>query len=77
MFALTYALRIILVNEFEDCALDEVAQSDQPNFCASVLENTDSDPDETWWNWLVLVSLFCFFRLLAMRILQVKATKFY
>jgi len=74
---LTYAVRILLVGEFQDCADNEAASGAQPTYCSTILENVEADEDETWWNWLVLVSLFAFFRLAALFILQRKATKFY
>jgi len=73
---LTYAIRIMLVAEFEGCSDGELA-SGGPGLCTGVLENVQADPDETWWNWLVLVCLFAFFRLLALNILRSKATKFF
>jgi ABC-type multidrug transport system permease subunit len=70
---LTYAVRILLVAEFDrDCGSDEANKN-----CQNLLDNVDADPDETWWNWLVLVALFAGFRLLALFVLQRKAAKFY
>jgi ABC-type multidrug transport system permease subunit len=74
---LTYSVRILLVEEFQDCADAEAESGAQPAYCSSILTNVEADKDETWWNWLILVSLFAFFRLLALFILQRKATKFY
>ena len=68
---LTYAVRIALVSEFQDCADDGLIP------CSAVLESTDAKEDETWWNWLVLVLLFVFFRLMALSVLRSKATKFF
>lgn len=71
---LTYALRIIMVGEFENCdPSDEVANEK----CNDLLVITDAIPDDTWWNWIVLLCLFAFFRLLALMVLKQKATKFY
>jgi hypothetical protein len=71
--SLTYSIRIALVAEFGDgCGGGEADEK-----CASLLEAVDADPDETWWNWLVLISLFVVFRLLALFILQRKAMKFF
>jgi hypothetical protein len=70
---LTYAIRLILVEEFnQDCGSEEAN-----NNCQDLLVRIDADPDETWWYWLVLLSLFGGFRLLAVTILKQKATKFY
>lgn len=70
--SLTYAIRIIMVEEFDDCG-----GGDADIACENLLRSVDADPDETWWNWLVLVSLFAGFRLLALRVLQQKALKFF
>jgi ABC-type multidrug transport system permease subunit len=66
--SLTYALRIATVEEFDDpgCA-----------YCQTFLKLIDADPDEVWWNWLVLVALFIVFRIAGLIILKRKATKFY
>lgn len=70
---LTYAVRIMLVAEFDrDCGSVEANDN-----CDTLLMNVDADPDETWWNWLVLVALFLCFRLLALVILKSKASKFF
>ena len=69
----TYALRIVLVDEFDrDCG--SVKGNDN---CQDLLEAVEVTPGDTWWYWLVLVALFGFFRLSALLILQKKASKFY
>jgi hypothetical protein len=65
---LTYAVRIGLVAEFGNC---ETAS------CVGVLDTVGADPDETWLYWLVLCMLFIAFRMLALFLLRMKATKFY
>ena len=70
---LTYAVRIALVEEFGGGCPNE----DGMDPCARLLESVEADPDETWWNWLVLVALFAVFRLCALVVLQQKATKFF
>lgn len=63
----------MVVAEFDrDCGNDEA-----DNICMKILDNVNADPEETWWNWLVLVALFCVFRLLALVVLRSKATKFF
>jgi ABC-type multidrug transport system permease subunit len=75
---LTYAIRIALVNEFDGQCNDLVeANPGSRNFCNKVLNNSDSDPDETWWNWVVLAGMFVILRLLALINLRRKAEKFY
>jgi ABC-type multidrug transport system permease subunit len=70
---LTYSVRIMLVAEFDrDCG------SVKGNInCEQLLDNVGAVPEDTWWNWLVLVALFCVFRLFAVFILRQKATKFF
>lgn len=67
--SLTYALRIMAVEEFD--------RGDECPDCTMFLEVIKADPDETWWNWLVLVALFVVFRLCGLFILRRKAEKFY
>jgi ABC-type multidrug transport system permease subunit len=70
--SLTYALRILLVAEF-DRSVEDCGDSTK---CADLLERLNANPDETWWNWLVLVLLFIVFRVAAVTILRAKANKF-
>ena len=70
---LTYGTRIVVANEF-DGRCDDIPG---PNYCDSVMDNVQTDPDELWWYFLVLVLLFAFFRLLALIVLKRKAEKFY
>ena len=63
-----------MVGEFEDCDPSNPAANQE---CNDLLERTDADPDETWWNWVVLVALFVVFRVTALIVLRQKATKFY
>jgi len=75
---LTYAIRIVLVEEFNNCNTGPTdADKFENDQCKMLLENVDADPDETWWNWLVLLLLFLVFRLLALVVLRQKATKFF
>jgi hypothetical protein len=70
--SLTYAIRLSLIEEFKDCG------SDQGNAnCANMINNIEADQDETWWYWLVLISIFVAFRLMALAVLRKKATKFF
>jgi ABC-type multidrug transport system permease subunit len=70
---LTYSVRIMLVAEFDrDCGSEEGDRN-----CQKLLSNVGAVPDETWWNWIVLVSLFCVFRIIALYILRQKASKFF
>ena len=66
--SLTYALRIMAVAEFD---------RDDCKECGPFLNTIKADPDETWWNWLVLLALFAVFRVMALFVLRQKAEKFY
>jgi hypothetical protein len=48
---MTFALRIIMVAEFDRDVSEETR-------IVGPLENIDAVPEETWWNWIVLVSSF-------------------
>ena len=75
---LTYAVRIALVNEFDGRCDDLVeANKGTRNYCNAVLDNVGIDPDETWWNWIVLAGMFVLLRFLALVNLRRKANKFY
>jgi ABC-type multidrug transport system permease subunit len=65
---LTYAVRIFLVAEFKECARRQRG-------CAKLLDDVGAHTDETWWYWLILVSLFVLFRVFALFMLRKKATK--
>merc|ERR1712232_41678 len=63
--SLTYALRILAVEEFN-------RGSEECPQCTIFLETLNADPEETWWNWLVLLALFVVFRLIGLFILRKK-----
>jgi ABC-type multidrug transport system ATPase subunit/ABC-type multidrug transport system permease subunit len=73
VFPLTYGVRIVMGAEFDG----RCDQYDPPNLCDEVLDNVGIDPDDTWWYFLVLASLFTFFRLFALMMLKRKSEKFY
>ena len=71
--SLTYAIRILLVEEFgQGCG---GGQADK--MCKDMITAVGASEDETWWNWVVLIALFAGFRILALMILRRKALKFY
>jgi ABC-type multidrug transport system permease subunit len=70
---MTYATRIILVEEFYRCSDDPF----QNLGCELLLLVVEADPDDVWWYWLMLASQFVLFRLLALVILRHSANKFY
>jgi ABC-type multidrug transport system permease subunit len=71
---LTYAIRILLVAEFNNC---DPANPKANAMCNRLIDTIGADPDETWWNWVILFALFWIFRLCALVILRRKATKFF
>jgi ABC-2 type transporter len=70
---LTYAVRMLVVTEFYNCS-DNVTENRQ---CERLVENVRADPDDTSFYWIMLVTYFIVFRLLALALLQKSATKFY
>ena len=71
--SLTYAIRLILVAEFNRSCGSEIGDIN----CENLLERVNANPDDTWWYWLVLCCLFAALRIMAMAVLRFKATKFY
>ena len=68
---LSFAVKIGLANEF-----NRYCGSDLANLhCQSVLNNTNVNPDDVWWYWLVLMGIFCVLRLGALIVLRSKAMK--
>jgi ABC-type multidrug transport system permease subunit len=80
---LTFAVRILLVAEFNGCSEDknDCYRSHNPEAASltsrALLDGANANPDEIWWNWLVLIALFVVFRIGALYVLKSKATKFY
>ena len=76
VFPLAYAIKLLVVAEFEACSLDPTIPVNMNN-CARVMENVQAYPEDTWWYWIVLLVQFAFARLLGLFLLRSKATKFY
>ncbi len=72
VFPLTYAVRLHMNLEFGDCPEGMARQN-----CEGLLANTLVDPDDVWWYWIALVSLFVILRLGALVALRKRASKFY
>ena len=83
VFPLAYAVKIVLVGEFDGaCDGYETVQATPDgtttvNYCDRILTNTQAYPEDVWWYWLIILAQFVFFRLLALFMLQKKASKFY
>jgi hypothetical protein len=41
------------------------------------LANVKANPDDTWWYWIILCGQFVVFRLAALLVLRLKASRFY
>ena len=72
VFPLTYAVRLHMNFEFANCEEGMASQN-----CEALLANTLVDPDDSWWYWIALVSIFGILRLGALLALYQKASKFY
>jgi hypothetical protein len=70
---MTYATRIILIDEFYKCSEDPFASLG----CDLLLLSVKANRDDVWWYWLILVAQFVVFRVIALGILQQSAKKFY
>jgi ABC-2 type transporter len=70
---LTYAVRLLVVEEFHNCS-DNDTENRQ---CERLVENVRADPDQSLFYWLMLVVYFVFFRTLALFLLRITATTFY
>jgi ABC-type multidrug transport system permease subunit len=68
---LTYAVKIAIVEEFHDCNPDDLSRNDE---CNRIVEGAGADPDDAWLYWLALVCFFLAFRILALIVLQQKAS---
>ena len=69
--SLTYTARLALAYEFVDCAAGAAEMN-----CNQILDRNQVNPDEKWWYWLALVSLFMGFRLCALVVLKQRADDF-
>lgn len=69
----TYAVRLIVVDEFYQCSSDPAELLN----CDLLMYNVDADVEHTWWYWLILSIQFFVFRVLALAILRLNARKFY
>lgn len=70
---MVYSARIMVVEEFEKCSDDP---SEQKN-CDDLLNTTAADPNDVWWYWLVLVTMYVVYRTLAIVVLRKSALRFY
>jgi ABC-type multidrug transport system permease subunit len=66
----TYAVRIYMVQEFDDCA-------ETTAVCQNLLDRNNINPDDVWWYWLALLGLFVVLRTAAFVLLRRKANKYF
>uniref|UniRef100_A0A7S2LEQ2 ABC transporter domain-containing protein n=1 Tax=Leptocylindrus danicus TaxID=163516 RepID=A0A7S2LEQ2_9STRA len=72
--SLTYAIRLALVYEFDDCSDDG---PDGIENCENLLDYTKAKELDIYVYWAILIALFAVFRVLAMFSLAKNASKFY
>jgi len=70
---MTYATRILLIDEFDNCSENPMERL----FCDMLLANVNAQPDDLWWYWVILVAQFVAFRVMALIILYYSAQQFY
>ena len=89
--SLTYAVRLIALNEFDYCLDPEsvyfsplcvnlattLFSTTSPVDTDTQLDMLDDARDDQWWYWLAMLVIFVALRLLALFVLQKKATKFF
>lgn len=73
--SLTYAVRLTLKYDFQECADAAEAATDSP--CLNLLENSYVDQLPAYVSWFILVALFLFFRISALLVLKRKAMTFF
>mmetsp|Transcript_22964 Transcript_22964/g.64515 ORF Transcript_22964/g.64515 Transcript_22964/m.64515 type:complete len:247 (+) Transcript_22964:488-1228(+) len=72
---LTYGVKIVVANEFTGRC--DATSPPYPDFCEQVMDNVQTEEENIWWYFMVLICLFAFFRLLALFVLKKKADRFY
>lgn len=70
---LTYAVRMLIVEEFYNCSEDYFENQN----CQLLVDNVRADPNQKGFYWIMLVAYFFCFRFLALMLLRKSATKFY
>ena len=70
---LTYAVRLLIIEEFYNCS-DNATESRN---CDDLVENVRADPDKILFYWSMLIVYFLVFRTAALFLLRKSATKFY
>jgi ABC-2 type transporter len=71
--SLTYAVRILVLEEFKDCGESYFAQRN----CDRLIETMQTNPEDVPMYWFALVAIFVAFRLLALVMLKRSAVEFY
>lgn len=76
LYPLTYAVKILLVEEFDSCRNnddDKLAQY----LCTNMLDDVDAHSDHIWRYWLALAGQFVAYRLLALWLLRSSVKTYY
>jgi len=71
---LTYALRLLNLAEFGDCAEGEGQAAEN---CKRLFEITGANKSDRWWYWLAILAVFVLYRFGGLLILQKRAKAFY
>lgn len=69
--SLTYAIRLVLLNEFNECADEETLG---PNPCEQTLQYAGVDEMPTYAYWIILFAIMSVFRVVAIVMLKRKAS---
>jgi len=70
---LTYGVKILVAAEYGHGRCNGLV----PDNCQQIMDNTQVNPNDTWWYFLVLLCLFLFIRIFALVNLKRKAAHFY
>lgn len=70
--SLTYAIRLSVVNEFDNCVGPDAQQN-----CNDLFEELQVDRSDVWWYWLMITVIFLIPRIGAMFALKQSAKRFY
>jgi len=69
--SLKYSAGLAYIYEFEDCGGGQAELN-----CDAILSQNNVSPDDKWWYWLAMMTIFCVFRLAALVVLRKKGSTF-
>ena len=71
---LTYALRLLNLAEFGECAKGEGPAAEN---CRQLFEITGANEKDRWWYWVAVLAIFVLYRLGGLILLKKRAREFY